>query len=1007
MEMKYYRDIVFNGPLAYACHKIQYSPDGTGIDMFITEANDRFARLCNQDTHLIVNKRLTEVVPGLDALSDNWPAMVGKLAHEGGDQEFTFRLYTTGDWYNIRIYSPAKEYCVTLFHQTNQPPQHDETFLENEKRYRTLFETMAQGVVYQNADGVITSANPAAEQILGLSQDQLLGRTSIDPRWKAIHEDGSDFPGEDHPIVQALQSGQAVMGQVMGVYNPLSENTHWIIADAVPEFRAGENRPYQAYVTFTDITERRKAEEKLRESEEKFRAAFYLSPDLISITRLSDGLYVEVNDAFVKTSGFERDEIIGNTALNLNIWANPDDRQKLTDTLKMQGYMANLEAVFQLKDGKTITGLMSAGLLDLKGEPHLLSFTRDITELKINRERIADLLERIELATKSAGMGIWEWDIHENKLTWDDQVYSLYGFSPDTEKDPLDILNELMHPEDLTKVIKARKTALGGNGIYDTEFKIVLPDGRSRFIKTYGKLILSEAGKALKMTGVNYDITSQKLSEEAHAASARIADSIPSGLFVYRLGENEQLYMIGCNPAAQILTGINPEINMGLEFGEIWGGENAPWIKDRYLEVLKTNKPFFGKDISYKDGRISGIYKITAFIIQENIIGVAFEDITDLKTSENQLIKAKEKAEEDEALLRTIIENAPFEIWVRDIKDTGILENQKTVNHFGSILGQKPEYTDVPEETKKIWKANNSKVLRGEILNEECFYEVNGQKVAFQQIIVPLKRGDSIEGIVGFNIDINDRRKALEEIRILNEELEKRVEERTLELLMANNELEAFSYTISHDLRAPLRAINGFTNILKEDFIISPLDEGKKVVDTIIENTHRMEALIGDLLSFSKLSRSELNLAPVEMNHLVNRAYHEVAGPAQRERISFIVESLPAVVADHSLLKQVWINLISNAVKFSSKREKPEILISARKEEGKIIFEITDNGVGFNMKYSGKLFGVFQRLHSLRDFDGTGAGLAIVRRIVLRHGGSVWAHSEYNKGASFFFSLPA
>ncbi len=246
---------------------------------------------------------------------------------------------------------------------------------------------------------------------------------------------------------------------------------------------------------------------------------------------------------------------------------------------------------------------------------------------------------------------------------------------------------------------------------------------------------------------------------------------------------------------------------------------------------------------------------------------------------------------------------------------------------------------------------------------------------------------------------------SLQNIELMND-LENRVKERTAQLESANRELEAFSYSVSHDLRAPIRAIDGFTRILTEDHSDSLGEDGLRVCKIIRDNTHKMGQLIDDLLSFSRLSRAEIQKSEVDMGTMANSVYHELTTPEMRKRISFSIDNLPFAYGDATMLRQVWVNLISNAIKFSSKNEFSQIEINCVLNEKYLIYCIKDNGVGFDMRYYRKMFGVFQRLHSIQDFEGTGVGLAIVQRVIHRHGGEVWAEGEVGKGAAFSFSLP-
>ena len=249
-------------------------------------------------------------------------------------------------------------------------------------------------------------------------------------------------------------------------------------------------------------------------------------------------------------------------------------------------------------------------------------------------------------------------------------------------------------------------------------------------------------------------------------------------------------------------------------------------------------------------------------------------------------------------------------------------------------------------------------------------------------------------------------REAYEKIAETNTSLEKRVDERTSQLKIINEELEAFSYSISHDLRAPLRHIGGFAELLQKHESIQKEEKAKKHLDTIIASSQVMANLIDDLLSFSRMAREKMILASVDVHQMVLRIISESKATFPDRNLQFHIAPLPAIKADPSMLRQVWVNLISNAVKYTKDRNPALINISVTESPLEYIFSIQDNGAGFDMKYVGKLFGVFQRLHREDEFEGTGIGLANVRRIVHRHGGRSWAEGEPGKGATFYFSLP-
>jgi signal transduction histidine kinase len=271
---------------------------------------------------------------------------------------------------------------------------------------------------------------------------------------------------------------------------------------------------------------------------------------------------------------------------------------------------------------------------------------------------------------------------------------------------------------------------------------------------------------------------------------------------------------------------------------------------------------------------------------------------------------------------------------------------------------------------------------------------------------VPVNSRDE-PGLLGeaFNAMLTQIQARDSALRQAHDELEQRVRERTAQLEAANHELEAFSYSISHDLRAPLRAINGFARILLEEHAPHLADEAQEYLQLVRDNAQYMGQLIDDLLAFSRLSRQPLTKQPVAPADLVRQALNDLR-PMQGERyIDFRIGALPLCQADPALLKQVFVNLLANAIKFTSRRDLAVIEVGCHEEQGEHVYYVKDNGVGFNMAYVDKLFGVFQRLHRADEYDGTGVGLAIVQRIIHRHGGRIWAEAAVDQGATFSFTL--
>jgi PAS domain S-box-containing protein len=313
-----------------------------------------------------------------------------------------------------------------------------------------------------------------------------------------------------------------------------------------------------------------------------------------------------------------------------------------------------------------------------------------------------------------------------------------------------------------------------------------------------------------------------------------------------------------------------------------------------------------------------------------------------------------------------------------------------------------------PEDRPRVLEDIATLATHGHHIHEYRFRAKDGSYRWMHDELILVRGTDGIPlECVGCWMDVTQRREAEDEVHRLNEQLEQRVEERTAELAASNRELEAFCYSISHDLRAPLRAIDGCTKILQEDYEPRLDEAGKDLCTRIGSNAVRMGALIDDLLTFSRVGRASLELEQLDMSSLARMTFEELVPLEERQRIEFCLDRLPPAMADATTIGQVWANLLDNAVKYSSKQPDAVIKVTGRQEGDKLVYCVRDNGVGFDMAYSNKLFGVFLRAHSPAEFPGTGVGLAIVERIIHRHGGQVWAEGEVGKGASFYFSLPA
>lgn len=453
-----------------------------------------------------------------------------------------------------------------------------------------------------------------------------------------------------------------------------------------------------------------------------------------------------------------------------------------------------------------------------------------------------------------------------------------------------------------------------------------------------------------------------------------------------------------------------------------------PDDRETTLEAIKklgTGDFLFQFENRYrrKDGQWRLISWKAQPYLEEGLIYASGRDITEMRISEEALRKAHGELESrvqertadlaaTEAKFRALVEQSLVGIYIIQ-EGRFVYVNPKMTEIFGysteELLAQ-PANDLIIEEDRALVEGNIQKRLSGEVPHMRYSLRGRHRNGALLHIEVFGSRSNFNGGhaILGSLLDITVQKEAEEALRRLNDELENRVKERTHALESANQELESFSYSVSHDLRAPLRHVHGYVQMLGNETKGQLSAKGERYLKTIGQASVEMGQLIDDLISFSRMGRTELRMTSVDMADLIKRSIAALELESKDRNIQWSLGALPAIRGDEAMLRQVLANLLGNAIKYTRKRNPAIIEIGCNGEEqGQLVFFIKDNGAGFDMVYAEKLFGVFQRMHRAEEFEGTGIGLAIVRRIIKRHGGKVWARAAVNEGATFYFTLSA
>ncbi len=751
----------------------------------------------------------------------------------------------------------------------------------------------------------------------------------------------------------------------------------------------------------------------------------------LSLKAINAGLwdwYLEDNSEwwsprFYELLGYEDGEIEPSYNTFLNILLHRDDKEKVVDAVEQHlksGALYKLEIRMKNKSGEyRWFETVGQASFDADGNPvRMVGSIIDIDErkqiehdLEASNEKIQRGMALLSETQQAAKIGSWEVDLGTMIAFWSDEVYRIHEVEKGTPIKVEEGIN--FYREDFRPVIQnAINNAIENRSSWDEECILLTKTGKEIWVRAIGHPVF-EDGQLTGLRGLFMDIDETKRKTlELDETYEKLQLSVEAGqiaIWIWDMKTNE----LDWNDQAYDVFGVTKDFEPTFEkFSSMIHPDDLNYVVESSQKSIETGDKF---DIQFRFNKGNGdeiILSGRGDIVRDEegnpiqMIGINM-DITD----RNEMV---ENLKRQESQLRSFVEQAPAAVAMFDKDMKYITVSNKWYEHNRiegqSIIG-KSHYDVLPQVKKrKDWLKIHKRVLAGEELSKgkDQFTRIDNSEVWISWTAIPWHNADGEIG--GMILYVSDITKEVE----YTEELENEIEARTQQirkqaenLEQVNKELESFSYSISHDLRAPLRSINGFSDILMEDYAEQLDEEGKRLMGIVKESAVTMGQLIDDILEFSRLGKKKIQKSEIDMTKLFESVCEVETGSYSDKQIDLKIDDLPNARGDVALIKQVVVNLVSNAFKYSSKEDKIVINIGLdQSEENEVAYFIKDNGTGFKMEYHDKLFGVFNRLHSKNEFEGTGVGLAIVKRIINKHGGKIWAESEEGKGSIFFFSLP-
>jgi PAS domain S-box-containing protein len=880
---------------------------------------------------------------------------------------------------------------------------------ESENRFAKLFNSTNIGIAIVDLDFTIIDSNSGYSQMIGYKREEIIGRKL----WEFTHPEVLE---ENKNKQKQLARGEIESYQMEKKFIHKDGSIIYGLLDA-NLIRDTEGNPSYFIGQVVDITKRKKIELSEKENKRMLETLVSNLPGMAyRCVNTKDWRMVYLSKGCERLTGYKQEDLIDNYKLSFADLIHKDDQEYVWESV--QGAIEK-QIPFEI-EYRLITAENKERWMWEKGQfvgegkmgvTYLEGFIMDITETKEANKALRESEENYRILAETARDIICIHDL-EGTIQYINNAGAKYlGLKADEIKGRK-VDEFIKSTEEQKKVLYRKEKRKYGNSrkfLYESTISSI--NGKDIPLEISSSPI-THKGKTSSVLLVGRDIKERKEAEEKlrqNEAWYRILFET-TGTATFIFGDNKVI--IRCNKEFEQLSGYTrEEIEGKMLWSDFIHQDDLPRMQ-RYHELRTQNsaKPPNVYEFKFLDkNRELKFIRITINKIKGTEFRVAsFADLTSLITTQEALRISEER-------LKLAIEGIGLGLWDWNLSTGEVFFNE----NWSTMLGYDPSEIEYHEGTwKKLVHPDDWPEVKNE-LNRHLEGETNmyftehrlktrtGEYlwISDRGTVVERDKAGNPKRMVGIHNDISQRKEAEFKLKNWNKELEKTVKERTAQLEETNKELESFSYSVSHDLKAPLRAITNFIKILREECVHIVNEEQLKYLDIIQSNAEKMNTLITDLLSFSKLGRKSLNLQNIKTIKLVREAYQEQVKDPGYSNHEFILKPLSNLYADVSMMRIVFNNLISNALKFSAYSNNPMIEIGETMIDNKRTIYVKDNGMGFDMKYVNKVFGAFQRLHSEDEYKGTGIGLSLVQRIINKHGGRIWVESKLGEGTIFYFYI--